>query len=135
MSEHKIVLNRARCKRCGTEPVSTHRHHLASCQCGGIFVDGGRDYLRRGAEDLDLLEDTSIITKTYERRVLRAAGGRPRRGLQVEAYEAGIVILTTGPDGTEGRAEVGDYVVYEPEGGATAWTAKALFDNHVLVDE
>lgn len=56
--EPKIIHNRARCRQCNTIVESTHRHHLAFCTCGKIYVDGGRDYLRRGGE-LQHIEELS----------------------------------------------------------------------------
>lgn len=56
-----IIRNSARCKLCGDHIESTHRHDFRSCKCGEIFVDGGKAYLRRGAKDLNSIEDTSII--------------------------------------------------------------------------
>lgn len=46
--ERKLRRNRARCTKCGDIVESKHRHNLVSCQCGGMFVDGGLAYLRRG---------------------------------------------------------------------------------------
>jgi hypothetical protein len=43
-----IVRNSVRCNDCGDEIESTHRHDFVKCSCGNVFVDGGRDYLRRG---------------------------------------------------------------------------------------
>jgi hypothetical protein len=46
---------------CGDEIESKYRHDYVSCKCGGISVDGGKDYLRRGAKDLDNIFDTSVF--------------------------------------------------------------------------
>lgn len=46
-----IVKNAAKCGKCGDEVESKHRHDFVSCKCGGIFVDGGKNYLRRGTQD------------------------------------------------------------------------------------
>lgn len=54
-----IVSNQAKCKKCGEEIFSAHRHDFKSCKCGSISVDGGMDYLRR-VGDLDAIEDMSI---------------------------------------------------------------------------
>ena len=50
-----IKSNKARCKVCGDEIESKYLHDLVTCSCyvegkdnEGIFVDGGRCYLRRG---------------------------------------------------------------------------------------
>lgn len=57
----RIVRNSARCTKCGDEIESTHRHDFVRCSCGGLFVDGGHAYLRRGG---DSFEDTSIVEET-----------------------------------------------------------------------
>lgn len=58
-----IISNKARCLNCNTIVESEHRHHLAFCPCGKIFVDGGKEYLRRGGE-IHLIEEMSEIQKT-----------------------------------------------------------------------
>lgn len=58
-----IVRNSAMCTHCGVELVSTHRHDFVQCACGGAFVDGGHDYLRRGG---DRLKDTSVVAKVED---------------------------------------------------------------------
>lgn len=45
----KILRNMARCKVCNTVIESTSVHDFKRCNCGEIFVDGGHEYLRRGA--------------------------------------------------------------------------------------
>ena len=41
-------INAIRCKRCKEVIISTHRHDFRQCTCGQVFVDGGKDYKRRG---------------------------------------------------------------------------------------
>jgi len=48
-------LNRAKCALCKDVIVSKHRHDFVSCTCGEIFVDGGNDYWRAGAKDVQNL--------------------------------------------------------------------------------
>ena len=55
-----IIRNSARCRNCGDEIESKHRHDFVVCKCGAIFVDGGKDYIRRGGDPVDI-EDTSIV--------------------------------------------------------------------------
>lgn len=55
-----IIRNSAKCLKCGDEIESTYTHDFVSCRCGEIFVDGGKSYLRRGANDLSNIQDTSI---------------------------------------------------------------------------
>lgn len=54
----KIVCNKAKCKCCQSVIESTNRHHLCFCSCGAIYVDGGKDYLRRGGH-LENIEELS----------------------------------------------------------------------------
>ena len=57
----KIIHNRARCKVCNSTIESKSVHDFVACPCGAIFVDGGRDYLRRGfrnEEDFEELSET-----------------------------------------------------------------------------
>ncbi len=54
-----IIRNSAICMRCQDEVVSRHRHDFRSCRCGAMFVDGGKEYLRRGG-DLTYIMDTSL---------------------------------------------------------------------------
>jgi hypothetical protein len=56
-----IIRNSARCLRCGDEIESKHVHDFVSCSCGAIAVDGGKEYFKRSAEDLALLQDTSEV--------------------------------------------------------------------------
>ena len=49
--------NAAKCRQCGDIVVSRYRHDFVYCKCGAIFVDGGNDYHRMGASNLeDILE-------------------------------------------------------------------------------
>lgn len=59
----KIKINKARCKKCGDIIVSKHCHDFKECTCKNIFVDGGREYLRRGAVDLNDIEE---LTEYFE---------------------------------------------------------------------
>lgn len=58
-----IIRNSARCRGCGDEIESRHRHDFVSCTCGAIFVDGGKDYLRAGDlhPEKPFFESTSIV--------------------------------------------------------------------------
>lgn len=58
---YTISRNSARCGECGDEIESTHRHDFKSCTCGSLFVDGGKDYIRRGFQQGTPYEDTSTV--------------------------------------------------------------------------
>ncbi len=55
-----IVANSVRCKLCGDNIFSGHRHDMVACKCGNISVDGGQDYLRR-VGGIGEYVDTSIV--------------------------------------------------------------------------
>lgn len=57
-----ILKNAARCRRCGDIIESKTVHDFKMCSCGAIFVDGGKNYLRRGG----LLEDIEELSETKE---------------------------------------------------------------------
>lgn len=64
----KIIKNQVRCKLCGDEPESKHRHDFRPCKCGNVIVDGGKDYLRRVFstrewEDISIEENDDIQVK------------------------------------------------------------------------
>ena len=44
--------NRAQCMKCKDSIESKSRHDFVMCSCGEIFVDGGQDYFRWGANDV-----------------------------------------------------------------------------------
>jgi DNA-directed RNA polymerase subunit N (RpoN/RPB10) len=44
---NKIKRNAIRCRTCGDEIESVHRHDFRACTCGAVAVDGGKDYTRR----------------------------------------------------------------------------------------
>ena len=57
----KIIFNVAKCNLCKNVVESKYRHDWASCNCGEIFVDGGLDYLRRGAKNWVNFIDLSSV--------------------------------------------------------------------------
>lgn len=59
MEEGKIIHNRCKCKLCGDVIESKSVHHHIYCKCGEIFTDGGREYIRRGANNLENIIDMS----------------------------------------------------------------------------
>ena len=59
----KILSNKARCKLCGDIIESKHRHDWVSCKCGEIFVDGGKEYIRRGFKKYENIEELSEFEK------------------------------------------------------------------------
>lgn len=39
------------CEKCFSMIQSIHVHDFKECNCGDIFIDGGREYIRWGAKD------------------------------------------------------------------------------------
>ena len=54
-----IIKNAIQCKLCGEIIESTDRHEYVQCKCGACAVDGGHDYLRRCAKDLEYFIELS----------------------------------------------------------------------------
>jgi len=59
MTTKKIKTNKARCRKCGSLIESKTRYDFVECKCGAIFVDGGKEYLRRGFKNIKDFEDLS----------------------------------------------------------------------------
>lgn len=54
---YMLIRNAARCKLCGDEIESKHRHDFVTCKCGEISIDGGTAYVRCLANDFNNLID------------------------------------------------------------------------------
>lgn len=61
-----ILSNKAQCKICKDIVESRHRHDFKWCKCGQMYVDGGKEYIRRGAKDLDNIIELSETTDTFD---------------------------------------------------------------------
>ena len=64
----KIKRNRATCNLCKETIESVHRNDFKFCRCGAIFVDGGKDYLRRGGDPLHITERSTFCGKKKKTR-------------------------------------------------------------------
>jgi len=51
-----IFKNKAQCNKCKDIIESRDRHDFKWCSCHSIFVDGGKDYMRRGGNIEDIIE-------------------------------------------------------------------------------
>lgn len=129
----KIVLNRAFCELCKDVIVSSHRHDYVTCRCGYLSVDGGRAYLKRGCDErmskgdaFRHYTDMSIMTTIVD-----------RHGLLLHAYQpTDRVIYCTDALGRTTTAEPPrDWVVYEAEGGSTAWPDAIFREYHDILEE
>ena len=58
-------INKLMCKLCGDVIESKTRHDFVRCKCKSIYVDGGKNYFRRGGDirnmiDLSVYADDAI---------------------------------------------------------------------------
>lgn len=74
-----IIINKVKCKKCGDVLESKHVHDFKACKCYyktdgamGIYIDGGKEYLKRGGDPIDV-EELSVVKneKTLEEKELR----------------------------------------------------------------
>ena len=72
-----VWLNQARCLKCGDVVRSKNRHDFRYCKCGNMHVDGGSWYIKRGAEDLSMIEEQSEffadVKERHEKRTTTKA--------------------------------------------------------------
>lgn len=54
-----IKENKVQCKRCGDILISDNLFERIFCTCGAIYIEGGTDYLFRGADDPDNIIELS----------------------------------------------------------------------------
>jgi DNA-directed RNA polymerase subunit RPC12/RpoP len=80
----QIVYNAIKCLECGETIVSQSRHDYVTCECPNeAMVDGGNDYERYGAMDMDKIEPKYIyadddfeVVRKYATRGSRGVDGR-----------------------------------------------------------
>ena len=51
----KIIINKARCKKCGDIIESKDLNDFKRCACGSIAVDGGHYYIKRIGNKDDIM--------------------------------------------------------------------------------
>ena len=59
MKNIKILVNKIKCLKCGDIIESEDVHDFKWCSCGACAVDGGKNYLRRLAENKTCWEELS----------------------------------------------------------------------------
>ncbi len=62
----KIIINKAKCKKCGDIIESKEANDFKRCTCGSIAVDGGLEYIKRVGNKEDVIELSkfeNIVTK------------------------------------------------------------------------
>lgn len=51
----KIIINKAKCKKCGDIIESKDVNDFKRCACGSIAVDDGQDYIKRVGNKDDII--------------------------------------------------------------------------------
>ena len=54
-----LVINRAKCLKCGDIITSEHRHDFKWCSCKSLAVDGGSAYIKRSFSSPDDYQELS----------------------------------------------------------------------------
>ena len=62
----KIITNKIKCRKCGDVIESFFTHDLKRCKCGAVEIDGGKEYLRRSAKNLDDIIELSTVINDDE---------------------------------------------------------------------
>ncbi len=52
----KIIVNKAKCKKCGDIIESKEVNDFKRCTCGSIAIDGGQEYIKRVGNKDDIIE-------------------------------------------------------------------------------
>lgn len=58
-----ILLNQIKCKNCKDIIISHHTYDYKTCKCGGINIDGGKEYIRRGFKQKDDYIEMAVCCK------------------------------------------------------------------------
>ena len=56
----KIIINKAKCKKCGDIIESKDVNDFKRCACGSIAVDGGHYYIKRIGNKNDIIELSKV---------------------------------------------------------------------------
>lgn len=75
MDGRAILRNAAKCLECGVVVESKHRHDWVKCDCGNLFVDGGKVYIRRGAADPSKVQDLSLFSEVEQDEKVNTPAG------------------------------------------------------------
>lgn len=64
-----MKVNAVQCPKCKDIIYSRARHDFHYCSCGYIFIDGGFEYCRVGAESLDNIKFENIEVNATEKEL------------------------------------------------------------------
>ena len=76
----QIVYNSVKCLECNEVLISRHRHDYVTCGCpNNAMADGGNEYERYGAMDMDKIE-THYVYADDDFEIVRQHAARGSRG-------------------------------------------------------
>ena len=61
-----IKANKCKCNLCGDVIESKSVHDFVQCSCGRIFTDGGKEYIRRGFQEVNDIIDLTEFESNAE---------------------------------------------------------------------
>ena len=67
----KIITNKIKCRKCGDVLESVFTHDLKRCKCGSVEIDGGKEYLRRSAKNIDDFIELSTVKMNIRKIFLK----------------------------------------------------------------
>lgn len=58
-----IISNKIQCNKCGDIIESFYRHDFVGCSCNSVYVDGGKDMLRRIGNSKDYTDLSEVVSE------------------------------------------------------------------------
>jgi len=104
----QLVYNAVKCLECNETIVSRTRHDYVLCGCPNqAMVDGGLDYMRYGAMDMNKIEPIAVYADD-DFEVVRKVAARGSRGPNRDQPLSWIAICDMDDDYLEAVVEYGD---------------------------
>ena len=103
----QIVYNSVKCLECNEVIVSRHRHDYVTCECPNkAMADGGNEYGRYGAMDMDKIE-THYVYADDDFEIVRQHATRGSRGIDGDKPLTWILICDMDDDYLEAVLDYG----------------------------
>jgi hypothetical protein len=103
----QLVYNAVKCLECDETIVSRTRHDYVLCGCpNGAMVDGGLDYMRYGAKDMNKIEPIAVYADD-DFEVVRKVAARGSREPNKDQPLSWIAICDMDDDYLEAVVEYG----------------------------
>jgi hypothetical protein len=103
----QLVYNAVKCLECGETITSRYTHDYVLCGCPNqAMVDGGLDYMRYGAKDMNKIEPIAVYADD-DFEVVRKVAARGSRGPNKDQPLSWIAICDMNDDYLEAVVEYG----------------------------